>query len=60
MCVGIILPRDQPKMEKEFVEVLKKFTEVRTSDLARKSLSVEEQARLSSRIANFLIKSEIF
>uniref|UniRef100_A0A914DYM3 Inheritance of peroxisomes protein 1 n=1 Tax=Acrobeloides nanus TaxID=290746 RepID=A0A914DYM3_9BILA len=57
MCVGIILPRDQPKMEKEFVEVLKKFTEVRTSDLARKSLSVEEQARLSSRIANFLIKS---
>lgn len=57
MCVGIILPRDQPEIEKKFVDVLKKYTEVRTSDQASKSLTPEEQARLSKRIAAFLLKS---
>lgn len=59
MCVGIILPRDQLEVEKKFVEVLKKYSVVRTSDI-EKSLTPEEKIGLSKKIAIFLIISNFF
>jgi hypothetical protein len=59
MCVGIILPRDQPELEKHFVEVLNNYAIVKTSNIATTELSQEEQARLSEKIAAFSMKSKL-
>jgi len=59
MVVGIILPREiNPQLEKEFVDVLKQFSVMKSSEIVEQ-MSTEQTQRTSERISQFLIKSNI-
>uniref|UniRef100_A0A0M3J9T5 Spartin (inferred by orthology to a human protein) n=1 Tax=Anisakis simplex TaxID=6269 RepID=A0A0M3J9T5_ANISI len=51
-----VVSNPTPEHPKDFFKSLKQFTEVRTEDIARRSLSQDEQKRLSHKIATLLIK----